>query len=247
MLLSEEEIKEISEIFSDKMEQPVKVTLFHKDSRYRGNGNGLPYDERYCRQAETLVGSICSLTEKITYRACDVADEAELARKYGVARLPAILIVSHNDYGIRHYGVPSGYDFAAFLNSLLEVSHGVSELGEKTRARIRALKSRVNIKVFVSPSCPFCPIATHFANQFALESNLIFCESINTSYFPELAEQYNVRALPTVIINETERFVGLTTESQFMEHIQNSLKRSVDNLETARARQPAKGRRASAQ
>jgi len=42
---------------------------------------------------------------------------------------------------------------------------------------------------------------------------------VEASEFPALAEQYNVYAVPKVVINETTEFVGAQPEPQFVEYV----------------------------
>ena len=54
-----------------------------------------------------------------------VAAEAE---KMGVDKIPAIAIMGDKDYGIRMFGVPSGYEFSTLVESIIDVSlrrHGL--------------------------------------------------------------------------------------------------------------------------
>ena len=42
---------------------------------------------------------------------------------------------------------------------------------------------------------------------------------VEASEFPELAERYNVYAVPKIVINETTEFVGAQPEAQFVRHV----------------------------
>lgn len=42
---------------------------------------------------------------------------------------------------------------------------------------------------------------------------------VEASEFPELAERYNVYAVPKIVINETTEFVGAQPEAQFVGYV----------------------------
>ncbi len=218
----ESELQDIIALLEQQLQQPVRIDLF----RHYPQGVSDPEHARLVElgeQTEQIVGQLARLSDLLTLHVHDFEGSTELRRQLKVDKAPALRLSSGRDYGLRHYGVPYGYNFAAFLNSLIDVSQGSTDLSEITRTTLHQLPAEVFIRVFVGPSCPFCPIATHFAGQFALESDRVFCEAINTAQFPELVDQYGIRALPTVLVNDSYRFVGLTTEDQFLQYIVRSV------------------------
>jgi glutaredoxin-like protein len=218
----ESELQDIVALLEQQLLQPVRIDLF----RHFPHGATPPPNAHLVEigeQAEQIVGQLARLSDLLTLHVHDYETSVALRQQLKIDKAPALRLSSTRDYGLRHYGVPYGYNFAAFLNSLIDVSQGRTELTETTRRTLHELPAEVFIRVFVGPSCPFCPIATHFAGQFALESDLVFCESINTAQFPELVDRYGIRALPTVLVNDSHRFVGLTTEDQFLQYIVQSV------------------------
>jgi len=51
-----------------------------------------------------------------------------VAEKYGIDKIPAIAILrggdEPKDYGIRFYGIPSGYEFTSLIEDIMMVSSG---------------------------------------------------------------------------------------------------------------------------
>jgi len=45
---------------------------------------------------------------------------------------------------------------------------------------------------------------------------------VEASEFPELAERYNVYAVPKIVVNETTEFVGAQPEPQFVGYVANA-------------------------
>ena len=45
---------------------------------------------------------------------------------------------------------------------------------------------------------------------------------MEASEFPDLAERYNVYAVPKIVVNETVEFVGAQPESQFVGYVANA-------------------------
>jgi alkyl hydroperoxide reductase subunit AhpF len=61
-------------------------------------------------------------------------------KEYGIEQIPAIAVVGEEDYGIRFYGIPSGYEFTSLLNAILMVSTGIAKLLPETKAWLDNLR-----------------------------------------------------------------------------------------------------------
>jgi glutaredoxin-like protein len=212
MLFNSTEAAEIAFVLEQRLHRPLELFVFANTTTETGAD---------CLHIAT---SVSELTPKVRLHHIPSLDN-DTAKRLNIRRLPAFVVMdeNHNHHGIVHYGVPAGYDFAAFLNTLTEVSQGKADLCPGTRARLSTLDQAVHLQVFVGPKCPFCPIATHFANQFSIASELISAETINTYQFPDWVEEFQIQALPTVLINNTVRMIGIPAESTFLDHVFEAL------------------------
>jgi len=59
---------------------------------------------------------------------------------------------AEKDYGIRMYGLPSGYEFGTLVEAILDVSRGDSGLSDETRAGLKDLARPVHVQVFSTPT-----------------------------------------------------------------------------------------------
>jgi alkyl hydroperoxide reductase subunit AhpF len=78
--------------------------------------------------------------------------EREEAVKYSIDRVPAIAVLGPLDYGIRFFGIPSGYEIMSLLDAILLVSKGDSGLTPDSRARLAGIESPLTLQVFVTPT-----------------------------------------------------------------------------------------------
>src|SRR3972149_2364267 len=98
---------------------------------------------------------------------------------------------------------------------MINVSKGATDLSEDTKT---------NIQVFVTLTCPYCPIAAGLAHKFAIESNKVKSDVIEVSEFPHLGQKYSVMGVPKIVINERTELVGAVPEAQFVAHILQTAK-----------------------
>ena len=181
---------------------------------------------QYCKETHELVEDVAALTDKVSVEVRDfVADEAE-AKKFGLDKIPAIAVLGEGDkdYGIRLYGIPAGYEFMSLLESIEIVSTGDSGLSAAGKERIKELKKPVNLQVFVTPTCPYCPRAVVQAFRMAVESPNVTASMVEATEFPHLSNRYQVSGVPhTVIGDSLQPMVGAYPEAAALDMILNAV------------------------
>ncbi len=188
-------------------------------------------NQQYENQAVRILDEISSLPsakDKITLIKKSISSpgvEAE-AKQYGITPwgTPAITLLDEDKKptGIIFYGVPGGYEFKTFIEATKMISDGDSGLKPETRELITKLETSapIEIKIFITLTCPYCPAAVKLAEQFAYESKgKIIARTIDASAFSELATKYNIFSVPRLIINDTDGKTGAPTENELAELI----------------------------
>lgn len=207
-LISDEDKEYIKKEFAEKLVQKVKLLMFTQE-----------HECRFCLETREIVETLASLSDKIEAEVYHFVDDKEKADEYRVDKIPAILIVGEKDYGIRFYGIPSGYEFMTLIQDILEVSKGETGLSEEAKREIAKIDEPLHIQVFVTPTCPYCPSMVHLAHQAAIENDSIRADMVEIAEFPHLAHKYNVMSVPKTVINENIEFVGSLTEEAFIQKI----------------------------
>lgn len=203
--LDDETRRQLIELFK-RLRNPVKIYLFTT------RGHCL-----YCNETEAIVDEVASLSKLIEVVKCECETDSEEARRFGVERHPAIIIHGERPYGIRYFGIPSGYEFGTLVEAIMAASTGESGLPPAVEEMIRGVEEAVHIKVFVTPTCPYCPLMATTAHRFALLNQNITADVIEAVEFPELAQRYSVMAVPKTIINDRVAFEGAIPEREFAE------------------------------
>lgn len=195
MLIAEKDRQVIREMF-EGLGGPVRLVVFTEGSvKLPGRGDCL-----YCEQTVALVKELAELSDRVTAEIVNFDVETEKAAEYGIARIPAIAVVGEEDYGVRYYGIPSGFEFSAFLEDIIDVSHGRAELSAKSLERLARIDAPVHIQVFVTPTCPYCPPAVRLAHKMAIANEHIAADMVEAQEFPELAREYGVYGVPKTVI-----------------------------------------------
>jgi thioredoxin reductase (NADPH) len=167
--------------------------------------------------AAGLVRVISELTDKIKPRFYRIGDET--SRRRGVFRSPTILMAP-DKYSIRYTGAPLGEEGRSFIMALLMVSTGKTFITDDSRQRLKRLREKRHVRVFVSPTCPYCPQQVLYALSAAIEKReLLSAEVIEIYENRDLAEQYAAMSVPKTFVGETLTASGLQPEEYFMESL----------------------------
>ena len=216
-VLKERERRYVKQLFEKELSGEVRLVVFTQKFECEG-----------CEITRRIAEELAELSPNISVEVHDFEEDGELARKWRVDKIPALLVFGMREYGIRYFGMPTGYEFAALLDDIVDVSKGRSRLSEATKARLKEIKEPVHIQVFVTPTCPYCPRAVRTAHMFALENENVVGDMIESLEFPHLANKYNVMAVPKVVINDVLAFEGAVPEHIFLEYVLHALEHSKE-------------------
>lgn len=106
----------------------------------------------YCKITRELLEEVSGLSEKIFFEVHDFVKEADLAKNYGLNKIPATILLGDRDYGIRFYGVPAGYEFTSFVEDIIDVSRRDAGLSKEVLTELSRIDQPVHIQVMISPT-----------------------------------------------------------------------------------------------
>jgi len=221
MELLNETIKEATrKKFEAELVNPVKLILFTQEpSRLILPDSVRAQECPFCQETRQLLEEITRLSPKLELEIHDFLAEKELAESLGVDKIPAILIHGQRPYGLRFFGFPGGYEYGSLLKAIIQASQDKTDLKEATRQALSKIDSAVHIQVFVTPTCPYCPLAVELAHSMAIESPFIRADMVEASEFPHLVNKYQIFGVPKTVINETVSLEGAVPENVFLEHV----------------------------
>ena len=141
---------------------PVKLVLFTQEMECQ-----------YCTETRSLAEEVAGLSDKIDVEVYDFVKDSEIVETYGIDKIPATVIMKGGDdpkdYGIRYFGIPSGYEFSSLIEDIIMVSSGDSGLIRRNQREFCEIWTvRVHLQVFVTPTCPYCPPAVRAGSSTGL-------------------------------------------------------------------------------
>ncbi|MBS1253984.1 MAG: NADH dehydrogenase [Anaerolineales bacterium] len=213
-LIPDEERRLITEDFEAELSRPVKILMFTQE-----------FECEFCKQTRQLVEELSELSDNVTLEVYDFIADEDVAAKYNVDKIPAIVILDEEgqDAGIHFYGIPSGYEFASLLEAVKLAGTDKVQLSDDTLEQLETIQEPVHIQVFVTPTCPYCPRAVVLGHQLAYASSWVRADMVEATEFPHLSQKYSVMGVPRTVINEDTHVEGAVPEEMLMPKLMQAL------------------------
>ncbi len=202
--LSEKEAKEQLRLFFANIPRTISLILFSHPEK----------NELFAEGTRKVIRAIREITDKVTLREYNL--EHKLAKEWQITRSPT-LVFAPETFNIRWLGAPLGHEVHTFMAALGIIGYQEPGLSREAMKVLAKLDSPRAIKVFVSPTCPYCPQAV--ANGFraaVARPDLISLEIIDILANPDLADQYAAQGVPQTFANEKLIGVGAQPEELFV-------------------------------
>ena len=175
-----------------------------------------------CLQAELALDEIARLSERVSVEKYNLVLDREQAAEFGIDRAPAVAIVGAADHGLRYFGTPAGHEVQSLVDAILVAGGGAGEgsgLSAASLAAAAAVDRAVEIKVFVTASCVYCPQAAGLAYRLAAASSHISAAVIEATEFPDLARRYRVSGVPKTVVDDRVELLGIQPEGDFVRSV----------------------------
>ena len=204
-LIPDEVKKVIKDTFLKELKNDVHIEVFTKEGM----------NDQFNEAAVYLMNVFTELSDHVKVSFHTVGDEQ--SRKRDVQRSPTVLI-EPDTYRIRYTGAPLGEEARSLLVALLMAATGKGILSAPTAQKIKGLKDKRNIQVFVTPTCPYCPQQGLSAISAAVTNpDVVSAEVVEIFENQDLAESLGSLAVPQTFINEIFTGAGLQSEELFAE------------------------------
>ncbi len=210
-LIKEKDKEALRKELSQKMVDDVRLIVFTQD---------VPCV--FCSEAVQVATELGEVSPKIKVEVRDFVRDQMKATELRIDKIPATAVVGRRDYGIRFYGMPSGYEFNSLVGAIIDVSRGESGLTKKTKDALKELDQPVNLQVFVTPTCPYCPSMVRLAHKLAIESDMVWADMVEANEFVPLVQKYRVAGVPKTIINDNFEVAGAVPEDLLVAHVMHA-------------------------
>lgn len=176
-----------------------------------------------CLETKQLLEETAALHEKIKLVVHETKTDVEEAKKYDITLTPSFIFLDDKGVykGVKFSGFPGGHEINSFLTAIIEMSGNTPEYPQALLDRIAKIDKPVDIKVFVTLSCPHCPPAVETAHRLAMLNPNIKGVMIEAQTFNDLSNKYKVSGVPKIVINDKHEILGNQPMEEFLRKIES--------------------------
>ena len=138
-MLAEKDKKYVASTLAG-MKSDVRLVLFSRDG----------WECKYCDEAEGMLADIAAAAPRVTVEVLSLQKDAARAKELGIDKVPGIALLGKKDYDLRYFGLPSGYDFIPFVETIRAVGNDDPGISGESIAMLAKLKKPVQLSVFVT-------------------------------------------------------------------------------------------------
>ncbi len=188
-------------------------------------------------QEETQISKFCDgLSGAVTIRFCPSPDHrsddlAEFYKKLTHITPKINIVVEENTSEnlpaisigprLRFVSMPSGSELAPFLDSLALLDPMNSSIDDSIKEHVRDIQVPVAIRIYVSPFCQFCPEVLRRLLPLPFAGEQIHLTVIDATQFSDIAEEDDVKSVPTIILDDRFRLTGNISMDELIDLIVN--------------------------
>lgn len=202
-LITEDIKKVLRDAFMD-LREDVIIELFTKEG----------VNDAFNNAARELLIVLGELSPKIKPAFYTIGDEKSKERN--VLRSPTLLIAPDR-YNIRFTGAPVGEEGRSLIMTIIMASTGSTVLSDSSIKKLMKLKEKRDVKVYVSPLCPYCPQQVSYAVSAAIvKKELVSVEIIEIYENKDIALELGIVSVPQTYINDMLTAPGVESEDDFI-------------------------------
>jgi len=206
--------EQIKDVFR-KIQREIPLILFAAPGK----------NDVFSDASRQIIRAFRELSPKIDLKEFDLNHKE--AKKRDIEYSPTLLIAPDH-YKIKWYGAPLGEEARTFTEAIMMIGYGETNLGNEGRKILKGIEGKRDVKVFVSPTCPYCPQQAVNALKAAVERpDIISLEIIDIQANQELAVKYGAQSVPQVFANEKLIAMGAQPEELFMVSLEKMEQQTV--------------------
>lgn len=207
----------IRQRFAEEVKGPVKIDLFlrHPTRVFVPGQEDCPFPQ----ETEQLLTELSRLSPHVDLRIHERGADRALEERYGIERIPATVLRGVVNRPLVFYGLPVLNLFPLLVKVLVWVSMEATGPAPQYKRKLKRLKKRIRLQVFVTPDQPYCTDQASIALALGLGHQHIRPEIIEVSEFAGLAERLGISAVPTTIIDGRIVLPGLIDPETLVDEI----------------------------
>lgn len=128
--------------------------------------------------------------------------------------LPGLKIGNH----VLYHAIPRDRELGPFLD-FLSGNQAAGSLPPSARASLGQVSTPGDVKVFIAAGCPHCPKTVTSMLTMARQCDRIQLTVVDGELFSELSQEFKIRSVPTVVLDDHYRWTGMVDIAEVIDMI----------------------------
>jgi len=216
-MLPDTVLQQVRDRFEQRLAGPVEARLYIRP----GSGRLILPPGTGCPTCEDTRQLITALAEQAPdHVLLEVVDVTQQDAGEEVIDIPFLTLGTPGaDHRIRFLGLPAGFEFGMVVEAVEMLSTGAADLAAESIEDLAAIEEPVEVMVFTTPTCRYCPAAVSLANRLTLANPQVTAVTVSAGEFPRLAGAFGVQGVPRTVVNRNGAFVGAVPEPAFVDAV----------------------------
>jgi len=183
--------------FNQELKEDVDISLYTRNIILKDE------NPEYAQFSKEFIKELSQLNSKIKVKY--LSPGSEIVKRLNLSLSPTILIGKNNGYSIQYWGAPAGQISSTLIETISLVSQRKSGLKNSLREKLKNIDKNILIETYFSFDSPASSQAVLLSNQISVElPDKVISRSVESEEAIERVKNFNIYALPSVIINENK-------------------------------------------
>lgn len=171
---------------------------------------------------------LISLLEQVT----TTCNYLKLINSNQVSLIPSFSLESNESARVHFEGIPGGHEFSSLVLAILHLGGLGKSLDHNIIQRIKQIKTKLELKTYISLSCENCPDVVQILNRFAIINPNINHTMIDGELVTDQIEKLKIQGVPAVFIDDKLIHSGKANLTDLLNKLEQQLSNQINLIET---------------
>lgn len=221
-MCKENQIPNISPLVTEELKQQM-IPLLAKMKKQIRLIAILDFEDEKCMEMGAFLKAIVSCGEMLELEVIETGTNKQIEDELHGEHLPVVGLYTEQYSGACFHGVPGGKEINSFLAAICNLGEVVQPLDKKLKKNIDNIKSKIEIKIFVSLACHHCPYVVAACQKIAIANPNVTADMYDAKLYPDIVGKYHIERVPMMVINESHIIMGQKSIEEIVNRIMNIL------------------------
>lgn len=219
-MCKENEIPNISPLVTEELKRQM-IPIFAKMKKKVRLIAILDFENEKCMEMGSFLKAVKSCSELLELELIESGTNKQIEEELHGEHLPVVGLYTEQYSGACFHGVPGGKEMNSFVATICNLGEAAQPLDKRLKKNIDNIKSKIEIKIFVSLACHHCPHVVAACQKIAIANPNVIADMYDAKLYPDIVEKYHIERVPMMVINESHVIMGQKSMEEIVNRLMN--------------------------